>query len=168
MEEGFRQRATAVLDLLADPSSSFVLITSPRRDAVDEATFFAERLAESKIPVEALVVNRVHPRFGDGRPEGLRARASTLAAKGANRAAGSPDGDAARRLAALYENLADFCDVADLERHHVDGVADRVGHATIAYVPYLARDVYDFDALGEVGRYLFDGAVEAASNVVAR
>ena len=42
MEEGFRARAGAVGELLGDPGTAFVLVTSPRRDAVEEATFFAE------------------------------------------------------------------------------------------------------------------------------
>src|SRR5690349_14035488 len=46
MEEGFRSRAAAVDALLSDPSTAFVLVTSPRRDAVDEARFFAERLTD--------------------------------------------------------------------------------------------------------------------------
>ena len=34
----------------------------------------------------------------------------------------------------------------------------RAGRAAVAYVPFLSRDVYDFDALAEVGRYLFAAA----------
>jgi anion-transporting ArsA/GET3 family ATPase len=156
MEEGFRDRATQVLALLADPSSSFVLVTSPRRDAVEEATFFAERLSESDIPVEGLVVNRVHPSFGDERVEGLRARAETLTHQ--HDATPTTEGDGAvpaGRLATLYANLADFRQVAERERHHVAGVKARAGRAPVAYVPFLSRDVYDFDALAEVGRHLF-------------
>jgi anion-transporting ArsA/GET3 family ATPase len=160
MEEGFRDRATEVLALLADPSSSFVLVTSPRRDAVEEAAFFAERLAESDIPVEGLIVNRVHPNFGDERVEGLRARAETLTHQHEGAAPGV-DGDGAvpvGRLATLYANLADFRQVAERERHHVAGVKARAGAAPVAYVPFLSRDVYDFDALAEVGRHLFGDA----------
>jgi anion-transporting ArsA/GET3 family ATPase len=156
MEEGFRDRANQVLALLADPSSSFVLVTSPRRDAVEEATFFAERLSESDIPVEGLVVNRVHPSFGDERVEGLRARAETLTHQ--HDATPTSEGDGAvpaGRLATLYANLADFRQVAERERHHVAGVKARAGRAPVAYVPFLSRDVYDFDALAEVGRHLF-------------
>jgi anion-transporting ArsA/GET3 family ATPase len=145
-----------VLALLADPSSSFVLVTSPRRDAVEEATFFAERLSESDIPVEGLVVNRVHPSFGDERVEGLRARAETLTHQ--HDATPTTEGDGAvpaGRLATLYANLADFRQVAERERHHVAGVKARAGRAPVAYVPFLSRDVYDFDALAEVGRHLF-------------
>src|SRR5438270_8330059 len=63
MEEGFRQRADRVLHLLADPQTAFVLVTAPRRDAVQEGRFFTAKLGEAGIPVEALVVNRMHPRF---------------------------------------------------------------------------------------------------------
>jgi anion-transporting ArsA/GET3 family ATPase len=153
MEEGFRDRAAHVLDLLSDGSTRFVLVTSPRRDAVDEAQFFATKLAESDMPVDALIVNRVHPRFGDEQPEGLRARAMTLAAGGGD--AGSDRAGATTRLAALYSNLADFQEISDRERRQFEGVRDRIEHATVAYVPFLARDVYDFDALSEVGGYLF-------------
>jgi anion-transporting ArsA/GET3 family ATPase len=161
MEEGFRDRATSVLGLLADPSSSFVLVTSPRRDAIDEAAFFAERLDESDIPVEGLIVNRVHPPFGDEGVEGLRARAETLADKTADAPAVAGDGAAsAGRLSELYANLADFRQVAERERHHVAGVKARAGRAAVAYVPFLSRDVYDFEALAEVGRHLFSRASE--------
>src|SRR6202030_1938097 len=44
---GFRARARVVGDLLGDPETAFVLVTSPRRDAMQEATFFAQRLAEA-------------------------------------------------------------------------------------------------------------------------
>jgi len=155
MEEGFRNRANSVLALLADPSSSFVLVTSPRRDAVEEATFFAERLQESDIPVEGLIVNRVHPLFGDTSASRIRARAGALPAG---------DGAGGAELAALYGNLADFRQVAERERLHVAGVKARVGHAAIAYVPYLERDVYDFDALTEVAHHLFAAAVQTSGS----
>jgi len=154
MEEGFRARAKAVEALLSDPSTAFVLITSPRRDAVDEARFFAERLADHEQHVEALIVNRVHPAFGDESPDGLRARAKELRAD-------TTDPAAAARLAALYDNLADFRDIAIGERTHLKALHDKIGSATVAYVPFLAHDVHDFDALGEVAKLLFvapDGA----------
>jgi anion-transporting ArsA/GET3 family ATPase len=151
MEEGFRDRALRVLELLASDSAAFVLVTSPRRDAVDEAAFFAAKLAESEMPVDALVVNRVHPRFGEERPEGLRARAGTLAAIN-----DEPDRrDAAGRLAALYSNLADFQEVSERERRLFEGMRSHVQDAAVTYVPFLSRDVHDFDALSEVGGHMF-------------
>src|SRR5207253_10923031 len=64
MEEGFRDRAERVLHLLSDPATAFLLVTTPRREALEEGRFFATKLEEAGIPVEALVVNRMHPRFG--------------------------------------------------------------------------------------------------------
>jgi anion-transporting ArsA/GET3 family ATPase len=151
MEEGFRARAAAVERLLADEGTAFVLVTSPRRDAVDEAEFFAERLADHGQKVEALIVNRVHPSFGEEDPAGLRARAADL------RARPGADPAAAERLAVLHDNLADFRQIARAERVHLDGLAARIGSANVVYVPYLAHDVYDFDALHEVGTRLLSG-----------
>jgi anion-transporting ArsA/GET3 family ATPase len=148
MEAGFRARAQAVDRLLADPRTAFVLVTSPRRDALEEATFFANRLGQNGQQVQALIVNRVHPPFGDESPAGLRAAADALRLDGT---------DAALRLAALYDNLADFRDVAILERGHIEGLRDKIGTAVVAFVPYLARDVYDFAALHEVGALLIEG-----------
>jgi anion-transporting ArsA/GET3 family ATPase len=147
MEEGFRARAQVVDKLLADPDTAFVLVTSPRRDALEEATFFARRLADKHQTVQALIVNRVHPTFGDESLAGLETTAAALRLDGS---------EAALRLATLYENLRDFHEVAALEREHIEGMRDKIGGTTVAYVPYLAHDVYDFDALLEVGRLLFD------------
>src|SRR5688572_3391128 len=72
MEQGFRDRAADVLRLLKEDSTGFVLVTSPRRDAVVEAAFFADKLALSGITVEGLIVNRLHPSFGSAAiPDGL-------------------------------------------------------------------------------------------------
>jgi anion-transporting ArsA/GET3 family ATPase len=157
MEAGFRDRALAVEGLLASPETGFVLVTSPRRDAMEEAQFFAGQLDTNGKTIDALIVNRVHPRFGDESPAGLRAAAAELEQRA---------DEAARRLAARYENLADFREIAELERAHVDGIQARVGAEAIAYVPYLSRDVYDFFALREVGTILFapaDGSPDPAA-----
>jgi anion-transporting ArsA/GET3 family ATPase len=147
MEEGFRARAQAVGALIADPSTAFVLVSAPRRDAMEEATYFAERLTEAGQTVQALIVNRVHPSFGDESPGGLRAAATALQTQ---------PSDAAARLAMLYDNLADFREVARLERSHIESLRTLLRDETaVAYVPYLAHDVYDFAALREVGELLF-------------
>jgi anion-transporting ArsA/GET3 family ATPase len=129
MEQGFRDRAAAVLAMLKDPQTGFVLVTSPRRDAVEEAEFFADQLGASGIDVDGLVVNRLHPAFGDEPvPEGL--------------------GD-------LGRNLADFRSIAEREEHHFAALAARIAPAPVARVPFLADDVHDLEGLGVVGSFLF-------------
>jgi anion-transporting ArsA/GET3 family ATPase len=154
MEEGFRERAKKVVALLGEPTTRFVLITSPRRDAVEEARFFAEKIGDHDLAVDALIVNRVHPRFGTEHSSGLRARANSLAEL---RVDGKDEEAARTRLAARYANLADFNEIAERERSHLETVRVRVGSAAVAFVPFLAHDVYDFDALAAVGDLLFRG-----------
>ncbi|MDQ1512033.1 MAG: hypothetical protein QOG50_3877 [Actinomycetota bacterium] len=153
MEAGFRTRALAVEELLAAPDTAFVLVTSPRRDALEEAQYFAHQLEEGGQLIDALIVNRVHPMFGDEAPAGLRAAAAELRNPRSDQPADRP---AAERLALRYENLADFRDVAEIEREHLRDVHERIGSTSISYVPYLSRDVYDFAALREIGGFLFD------------
>ena len=140
MEEGFKERAYHVLDLLNDRNTAFVLVASPKRDTVEEARFFADKLAESDLPVRALVVNRMHPRFGSGRPEAHRERAHTLAGT---------------ELGELYANLADFELVAAREEEHLEGLAEQVAPAPVVRVPFLRSDVHDLAGLDEVGTHLF-------------
>jgi anion-transporting ArsA/GET3 family ATPase len=153
MEQGFRERAATMTELLAAPTTGFVLVTSPRRDAVQEAEFFAERLAESGLEVSALVVNRVHPDFGEGREaNALRARAADLAARAATAPASRQEPLA--RMAARYANLAEYASLARREREQLDQAATRFGAGTVAFVPSLTHDVVDFHALDTVATHL--------------
>ena len=143
MEQGFKERAELVLDLITSPSTGFVLVASPKRDTVEEARYFADKLAEADIPVAALVVNRMHPHFTEALPEALRARADTLG-----------DSD----LGGLYRNLADFALVASREEEHLAGLAEQVDPAPIIRVPFLRSDVHDLTGLALVGDHLFGRA----------
>ena len=68
MAEGFRERAERVNALLADSRSAFVLVTSPRADAVEEAGWFHHRLLDAGLPFAGVVANRVHPAAPRGTP----------------------------------------------------------------------------------------------------
>lgn len=59
--DGFRDRAAAVSRLLADPATSFLLVTTAERDPAGEAVHFAERLAASDLQACALIINQVTP-----------------------------------------------------------------------------------------------------------
>ena len=146
MEAGFRDRANQVMTLLGAPETAFVLVTTPRRDAVEEGEYFADRLTEHGMAVEALIVNRVHPHYGLDTPEVLRSHAAGAAAPSA--------GEAAARLAARYANLADLEEVAERERRELAGLEERLGNAAVAHVPELDHDVFDFAALRAVAKHL--------------
>jgi len=140
MEAGFRDRAERVTQLLGARETAYVLVTSPRRDSVDEAEFFAERLAEGQLHVAALIVNRMHPSFGPGSAASADAAAA--------RYAGTP-------LEPLCQNLAALRRLAAGEEAQIGGLAGRVAPAPIGRVPVLHSDVHDLDGLAQVGSYLF-------------
>ncbi|HEY1733730.1 MAG TPA: ArsA family ATPase, partial [Acidimicrobiales bacterium] len=131
MEEGFRDRAKAVRTLLADPATAYVLVTSPRPDAVEEAEFFASKLAETAIVPAGLVVNRVHPRFGR---DGLSIPAPP------------PGSD----LAAIVANFDELDGMAERDEAVYRTLAERVAPAPVRPVPMLGSDVHDLAQLGIV------------------
>src|SRR5436190_2197424 len=60
MASGIGERAERVGELLGARETTFLLVTSPQRDAIDEAVFFRRRLRESRLPFGGAVVNRVN------------------------------------------------------------------------------------------------------------
>ncbi|MDP9067793.1 MAG: AAA family ATPase [Actinomycetota bacterium] len=146
MYEGFKQRATDVAALLRSDATSFVVVTSPALDSVAEATFFATRLNESGLPFGALVVNRVHPHFGDDID--VKPRQITKLEKG------EPD---ARVLAKLLDNHEAFMRVVRLEERNLEALARKVPRHRWARVPYLEQEAVDFSGLVAISDELFAG-----------
>ncbi len=151
MEEGFRDRAARVRELLGDDGTAFILIASPRSDSVDEAVHFAGKLAESDLSVTALVVNRVQPRFADD--EQLDSLAAVTPV------------DQSEPLAQLIENLAGYTAASDREEKAFADLVAKVAPAPVYRVPLLNSDVHDLEGLGAVVDLLFapigDGAKPA-------
>ena len=144
MYEGFKQRAKEVAALLQSPLTSFVVVTSPAEDAVQEATFFAARLNESRLPFGALVVNRVHPKLGDG----VEVKPRQLTKLDA----GSKD---ARLLAKLLDNENAFMRVVRLEERNLDALARKIPRHRWVRVPYLEREAVDLPGLEAIAEQLF-------------
>ena len=144
MYDGFKQRAQEVAALLQSPSTSFVVVTSPAQESVSEATFFASRLNEAGLPFGALVVNRVHPRFGDG----IDVRSRQLAKL-------ERDGEVAQLLAKLLDNEEAFMRVVRLEEENLDHLARNVPRHRWVRVPYLEREAVDFSGLIAIAEQLF-------------
>jgi anion-transporting ArsA/GET3 family ATPase len=137
--DGFRERAEGVKALLADPATTFLIVSSPEREPVEEAIFFRGKLADHGMPFGGLVVNRVHALDGADDSDG----AALEAALGARLA-----GKVARAYAeerALAER-----DAAAIERLRVE-----CGDPDPVVVPQLPGDVHDIDGLVAVHAHLF-------------
>jgi anion-transporting ArsA/GET3 family ATPase len=144
MYEGFKQRARDVAALLKSDATSFVVVTSPSEDSVTEATFFAARLDESDLPFGALVVNRVHPKIGDG----IEVRARQISRL-------EQAGEEARVLARLLENEEAFMRVVHLEEKNLENLARRIPRHQWVRVPYLEQEAVDLPGLLAITEELF-------------
>jgi anion-transporting ArsA/GET3 family ATPase len=135
---GFRTRADATYRLLQAPGTAFLVVAAPERDALREAAYFVERLAEEDMPLAGLVLNRVHGSSA-GRLTAERALAAAEALEDAADAADAADGgdlgdgDAAAegRGAGAPGGAADGRDASDApENLGADGIVDhRAGKA---------------------------------------
>jgi anion-transporting ArsA/GET3 family ATPase len=134
MEQGFRDRAQAVIALLSDDATAFVVVASPRRDAAHEAVFFADKLVEAGLGVDAVIVNRMQPSFGEHEPW-LPEHASD-------------------ELRALAKNRNDFAALAASEHKELGGLQAAAKGAPVAYVPVLKDDVHDVVGLDAVRAHL--------------
>jgi len=143
MDVGFRERAEAVTGLLHADATRFLLVTSPQRDTVAEATWFADQLTQQGFTVAAAVINRIHPVFGQGSAADARRRAVTASVRGDH------------EVAALWSNLAELRSIATAERAELAPLVDRVGADSIVEVPLLPEDVHDVAALKVLGAHLF-------------
>jgi anion-transporting ArsA/GET3 family ATPase len=143
MEEGFRDRAARVRELLAQDDTAFVLVASPRPDSVDEAVHFAGKLAESEMSVTALIVNRVQPRFAD---DDQLARLTLAAGE-----------DRCTPLDQLVQNLRGYTAASDREEQATADLVAKVAPAPVYRVPLLNGDVHDVVGLGTIADLLFAG-----------
>ena len=146
MYDGFKQRAQAVALLLQSDATSFVVVTSPSQDSVNEATFFSQRLNESGLPFGALVVNRVHPKIGDGLD--VKPRQFARLEKAGKRGV---------LLAKLVDNEEAFMRVVHLEDENLNTLARRIPRHRWVRVPYLEREAVDLPGLLGIGEQLFSG-----------
>jgi anion-transporting ArsA/GET3 family ATPase len=148
MEQGFKDRAAAVDELLSREDTAFVLVASPKADTVAEAGYFTERLHDTGIAVRALIVNRMQPDFDAGgglaaHPDALRERAGSLAGTA---------------LADHYTCLADARSLARGESSNLEGITARVAPAPVVRVPILPFEVSDLASLQALGRVMFEEA----------
>lgn len=64
MESEFSRRALAVASTLRGPDTSFVVVTAPAPDALNEADHFVNELKRLGIALRLVITNRMPPQFG--------------------------------------------------------------------------------------------------------
>lgn len=155
--EGFRLRNTAVLAMIQDPSTAFVIVTAPTESAVDVATFFETELRKRKLPLTGRLINQVLRPAPTAASAGLRARASALSAD-------LPPGTADALLARLDAATVDLAARVSAERRVLDGLRRVARGGFWQEVPRFERDVHDLRALWAVGEAIFAKPSQDVSN----
>ena len=155
---GFRERAEAVSQLLRnDRKTRFVVVCTPRSTSMEEARYFHRQLVERRMPGGLFIVNQVGrygeiergPRgryLGDADRSWLKTRLEASASS--------------QELAAFVEKLESHFDravaLASDDRRAIEGLRSFAGrNCTVAEVPQLPDEVYDFDGLLAIDRHLF-------------
>ena len=141
MAGGFRERAEHVRSLLCDSRTTFLLVTSPRSAAIQEATYFHRRLAEEDLPFAGAIVNRMREAVGSAPGSELEAQLAQLL-----------DPDLARRVA---RNLEQQRILAERDARNVARLREGLGRKPILTVPELPTDVHDIAGLEELNGHLF-------------
>jgi anion-transporting ArsA/GET3 family ATPase len=142
LTDGFRERARGVKALLSSPHTTFLIVTSPEREPVEEAIFFYGKLRDAGMPFGGLVVNRVEPAH-DVEPD---VEAAVLAA-------GLPAGLTAK----VERTVAELRVLADRDRAALERLRRELDEPDPILVPQLDGDVHDIDGLVAVYRHLFAG-----------
>jgi anion-transporting ArsA/GET3 family ATPase len=155
---GFRARAEKTYAVLQRPSTGFVVVATPDRDALREASFFTRRLAEERMPLVGLVLNRMTTSVAPLDLDRTRITLAALSDAGSDAGSDRPgDGDEptgldlTRRLLHLH---AEYSTVQASQRAQADRFAAAHLDLPTAFVPGLPSDVHDLDGLRLVGTAL--------------
>jgi anion-transporting ArsA/GET3 family ATPase len=136
MSEGFRARAERVSELLSSDAATFVLVASPRHDAIDDAIFFHDQLLARGMPFGGAVVNRFHDVRGGGEVDLVKALGPELAQK-------------------VEANFADYKAVAARDRTNLKRLTARLDGEPVIVIPELDGDVHDLQGLSSMVKHLF-------------
>ncbi|HWG09857.1 MAG TPA: ArsA-related P-loop ATPase [Solirubrobacteraceae bacterium] len=142
--EAFGERTRGVNELLRDPTTSFMIVTSPEPEPAREAPFLARLLADRKMTLGGLIVNRVHfDGLGEQSVEQVRdLLVSDLGERLAQRVAG---------------NLADFDVLVRRDRRTIARLSEELSEPAPILVPHLDEEIRDLAGLGRLAEHLFDG-----------
>jgi anion-transporting ArsA/GET3 family ATPase len=132
MVDGFTEQARRVGALLEDPATTFLIVTAPRHDPVEEAIFFHRKLRDAGMPFGGLVVNRLHVAPAGEVPAEL-------------------GGALGGRVAAALDDLTAL---AARETTNVELLRTELG-APAVVIPELDDDVHDVEGLVRMREHLF-------------
>ena len=139
---GFRERADYTYQLLRAPGTSFLVVAAPEADALREASYFVERLAQERMPLAGLLLNRVQS-----------APASRLSAARSQAAAETLQAAGSHPLAVTALRLhADRMQQVSTQQRLAEHFTAAHPIVPVAEIPAQAQDVHDLNGLRSIGQ----------------
>ena len=138
IEPGLRRRAEEVSELLRSETATFVVVSSPRAEAIGEAEHLIGALRDGKFPFAGVVVNLIHPM-----PDALTP---------ADRAALADIGDGP--LGDLIDWHDELTALATAERNELAALADLAEDVVVVELALMPVDVHDVEGLVGLARQL--------------
>jgi anion-transporting ArsA/GET3 family ATPase len=157
---GFRERADYTYRLLRAPDTAFLVIAAPEPDALREASYFVERLAQEGMPLAGLILNRVHrsPAAGLSAARSLAAAEMLQAAISPSGPSGTgpsgrPErsGDGSSLAIAALRLHAERMQLAASERRLAEHFTAAHPLVPVAEIPAQPEDVHDLAGLRAIG-----------------
>jgi len=139
--DGFGERARGVESLLREPSTTFLIVTSPEPEPAQEAVFLAERLATTGMSRGGLIVNRVHVDGLDGH-SAEEVQALLVPELGDHLGA---------RVAS---NLADFDVLVRRDRDTIARLSRALDEPDPVRVPHLDEEIQNLAGLARIAEHL--------------
>ena len=155
--ENFHGRVERAYDVLRGATTAFVLVTGPEEQVLGDAEYLSTKMADLRMPLKGVVLNRVHREF---RPAGRTALARReIGPEDVEQVTGLVSGalgGPGDEACALAENFVDYQALARGESLRLEQF--RVGlprGIPVVQVPNFARDVHDLESLAAMHGYLF-------------
>jgi anion-transporting ArsA/GET3 family ATPase len=136
MNEGFRERAHQTRALLEANTTSFVLVTGPMPERLDEALYFHTLLQQNKMRVAAIAVNRVHAPVPDALWEEVARLPSPLQQQ-------------------LEQTLKENDHLARQDARGIAKLREACGSTPMVLIPRFELDVHDLSSLYETSKWLW-------------
>jgi anion-transporting ArsA/GET3 family ATPase len=162
LSQGFRDRATRVEDVLLGDDTGFVLISAGNEGSNTSTLEFMSELDEFRVPLIAVIANRVRPWPLESSPaellrscteEALKRDETRLSAAFA--AAATPDA-ASPDFHRVSRAVLEYATVCDTENRTVESLKASLSRTRLhcLTVPELAGDIDRIDGLLEIGSIL--------------
>jgi anion-transporting ArsA/GET3 family ATPase len=154
--ENFQPRVERATEVLRGPTTAFVLVTGPEEQVLGDAEYLSTKMAELRMPLKGVVLNRVHREFRPARGRGRRGEVGPEDEAQVARVLADALG-AEPAIGELAANFADYQALARGESLRLEQFRAGLARGVpVVQVPNFSRDVHDLATLAAMHRPLFD------------